>query len=71
MLSMGFFFSILVPGDAPVYVELMKFWNIGEVWWSEVWSQERILEMSLVEDSGFIKAQGQDPWAGRAAAPGP
>ena len=27
----------------------------------EVDSQERILEMSLVQKGGFIKAQGQDP----------
>ena len=33
----------------------------------EVDSQERILEMSLVQKGGFIKAQGQDPWAGIAA----
>ena len=32
--------------------------------------QERILEASLVQNSWFIKAQGQDPWAERAAAPG-
>ena len=30
---------------------------------SEVSGQERILEMSLVQKGGFIKAQGQDPWA--------
>ena len=29
--------------------------------------QEGILEMSLVQKGGFIKARGQDPWAGRAA----
>ena len=33
--------------------------------------QERILEMSLVQNESFIKAQGQDPWAGRADCPGP
>ena len=32
--------------------------------------QERILEMSLVQNGGFIRARGQDLWAGRAAAPG-
>ena len=32
--------------------------------------QERILETSLVQNGSFIKAQGQDRWAGRAAAPG-
>ena len=31
--------------------------------------QERIHETSLVQNGGFIKAQGQDLWAGRAAAP--
>ena len=30
--------------------------------------QERILEMSLVQNGGFIKALGQDLWAGKAAA---
>ena len=30
-------------------------------------NQERILETSLVQNGGFIKTQGQDPWAGRAA----
>ena len=30
-------------------------------------SQERIPEMSLVQKGSFIKAQGQDPWAERAA----
>ena len=29
-------------------------------------SQERILEMSLVQKGNFIKARGQDPWAERA-----
>ena len=33
--------------------------------------QERILETSLVQNGGLIKAQGQDPRAGRAAALGP
>ena len=28
--------------------------------------QERILEIFLVQKDGFIKAQGQDPWTGRA-----
>ena len=31
--------------------------------------QERILEVSLVQNWWFIKARGQDPWAERAAAP--
>ena len=31
--------------------------------------QERILEASLVQNGGFIKAQGQDPWAGRELLP--
>ena len=31
---------------------------------------KRILEMSLMQNGGFIKAGGQDPRAGRAAAPG-
>ena len=30
--------------------------------------EERILESSLVQNGGFIKAQRQDLWAGRAAA---
>ena len=50
---------------------LMKLWNIGEVQWGGVQSthQERILDMSLVQNWRFIKAQGQDPWAERSAAP--
>ena len=32
--------------------------------------QERICEMSLVQNSGFLNARGQDPWTERAAAPG-
>ena len=31
-------------------------------------SQERILEISLVQNGGFIKAEGQDMRAERAAA---
>ena len=30
-------------------------------------SEERILETSLVQKGGFIKAQGHDLWAERAA----
>ena len=33
-------------------------------------NQEIILETSLVQMVGFIKAQGPDQWAGRAAAGG-
>ena len=29
--------------------------------------KEGILETSLVQKGGFIKARGQDPWAERAA----
>ena len=29
--------------------------------------QERVLEMPLVQNGGFIKAQGQNLWAIRAA----
>ena len=32
-------------------------------------SHERILETSLVQNAGFIKAQRTDLWARRAAAP--
>lgn len=32
--------------------------------------QKRVLEMSLVQNGGFMKAQGQELWAGRATAPG-
>ena len=34
---------------------------------SQADGQERILGTSLVQKGGFIKAQGQDPWAERAA----
>ena len=44
-----------------------SFWNVGEVGgvWSD--SQERILETSLVQNGGFIKAWGEDLWAEGAA----
>ena len=51
----------------------MKFWNVGERFGgmrSGANNQERILDMSLVQNDGFIKAQGQDPWAGRAVRGG-
>ena len=32
--------------------------------------QEEILETSLVQNDGFIKPWGHEPWAGRAAALG-
>ena len=35
-----------------------------------VHSQERILQTSLMQKGGFIKAWEQDLWAERAAAPG-
>ena len=31
--------------------------------WSRADDQERILETSVVQKVGFIKAWGQDPWA--------
>ena len=48
---------------------MSKFWNIGEIWWGEVRTddKERILERSLVQNGGFIKAHGQDTCTGRAA----
>ena len=50
----------------------MRFWSIGEVGGvrSGAYDQERIFEMSLVQNGGFIEAQRQDLWGGRAAAPG-
>ena len=50
----------------------MNFWNIDEVGGvrSGAEDQERILETSLVQNGGFINVRGQDPWAGKAAAPG-
>ena len=44
---------------------MMKFWGDGEV--SERTAKKEFLKMSLVQKSDFIKALGQDPWAGRAA----
>ena len=41
--------------------------DVGKMLGFEANGQERILEMSLVQKRGFIKAQGQDPWAERAA----
>ena len=34
-------------------------------------TKKEFLETSLVQNGGFIKAQGWDPEARRAAAPGP
>ena len=41
--------------------------DVGEILGLEADSQERILETSLVQKGGFIKARGQDLWAERAA----
>lgn len=51
---------------------LMWFWNIDEVWWGEVQSQDqaRILEPSLMQNGGFIKAQGTGPLGRRSCCPG-
>ena len=50
---------------------LMWFWNVGElVGGVRSGANELILEKSLVQKGDFMKAWGQDPWAGRAAAPG-
>ena len=52
------------PHDTP-------FWNVlGRLVGSRAGSQESLLETTSVQNCGFINAQGQDPWAGRAAAPG-
>ena len=45
-------------------------WGLGVVLGSRAHGQERILEVSSGQKGGFIKAQGQDMWAGRAV-PGP
>ena len=48
--------------------------EVLEYRWGRADSQERILEMSWVQNGDFIKAGregGWDPGAGRAAAPGP
>ena len=40
--------------------------GIGVMVGSRADSQERILRMSSVQKGDFIKAWGQDPWAGEA-----
>ena len=42
--------------------------KVGEVWWCQARAddQERILEMSLVKNGGFIKAWRQNLWVKRA-----
>lgn len=39
----------------------------GKILGFEAKGQERIPESSLVQNCSFTKAQGQDPWAERAA----
>jgi len=46
------------------------FWMLVCLVGSRANGQERILETSLVQNGGFIKARGQDPWAEGAAALG-
>ena len=41
--------------------------DVGKMLGFEADGQEKILEMALVQKGGFIKAQGQDPWAKRGA----
>ena len=66
-------------GFSVKYVMLHQIWHnlLNPAWWSlgikvrsRANDQERILETSLVQNGGFIKVWGPDPWAGRVAAPG-
>ena len=41
--------------------------DVGKAVGFEANSQERMLEMSLLQKGCFIKARGQDPWSERAA----
>jgi len=43
-----------------------SFSDIGKTLGFKPEGQERILETSLVQKGGFIKARRQDPWAERA-----
>ena len=36
-----------------------------DLWWESGAYGQEVLEMSLVQKSGFITVQGQDPWGGR------
>ena len=45
----------------------MKFWGDGGLWGPEMTAKKEFLKTSLVQKGDFIKAWGQDPWAGRAA----
>ena len=49
-----------VSGDASTD-EVLEWWGYGAD------GQERILETSLGQKGNFMKAQGQNPWAERAA----
>ena len=44
----------------------MKFWGDGGGF-PEPMAKKEFLKMSLVQKGDFIKAWGQDPWAGRVA----
>lgn len=50
----------------PLWAEVM---DVGKTLGFRAYCQERILEIYLVQKSGFIKALGQDLWA-EGGAPG-
>ena len=52
-----------LPCGLPWPVGQMFMDNDVEVLGFRANSQERMLQTSLVQKGGFIKAQGQDPWA--------
>ena len=45
-------------------MKVMKFW--GDDGGSELMAKNAFFKMSLVQKGDFIKARGQDPWAGGA-----
>ena len=62
------------PEESEILVRAQIRWRhsgtidgVLEWWKSGADGQERNLETSLVQKGDFIKAGGQDPWAGRAA----
>lgn len=49
------------------FFDLNLDFDVGKMLGFEVNGQERILELSLVQKGGSIKARGRDPWVERAA----
>lgn len=56
-----------LPLDVALWFLLMRFWGDGGVRGvQQLMAKKDFLKTPLVQKSDLIKAQGQDPWAGRA-----